>query len=362
MSSVRKTPPFSGIFQSVPLQERINFAHHLSIAIKSGLPILEALRLIRTQASSKKLGKIIDSVSKDIENGQFLAQALQKYENIFGDFFINLVKVGEASGNLSETLLYLSTELKKQKEVGQRVRGALMYPAVILVVTVAVTLFLTLFIFPKILPIFVSLGIQLPFTTRFVIQLLTFLSRYGLVTLGSIIVFVAAARLLLSVEKIHFVFDRVLLSIPFTSKILKNLTMTSFTRSLSVLLRSGMNIVDALEVAKGTFHNRFYRSEVEKIVSSVKKGESIARYLALQPRLFPPMLTGMIQVGESTGNLEQNLLYLSEYYESEVDEIVKNLTSILEPVLLLFMGLVVGFIALSIITPIYKVTQGLKIQ
>ena len=349
---------FLRIFQSVPLQERINFARHLSITIKSGLPILEALRLIKTQASSKMLGKIIESIIKDIENGQFLAQALQKYNHIFGDLFINLVKVGETSGNLSETLLHLSAELKKQRAVNQRIHGALIYPAVILVVTVAITLFLTLFIFPKILPIFLGLGIQLPFTTRLVIQFLTFLSRYGLVGFGGVIVFVVAVRLVLSVEKIHFVFDRALLSVPFISKILTNLTMTSFTRSLSVLLKSGMDIVEALKVAKGTFHNKYYRGEVEKIVNSVKKGESIARYLATRPCLFPPMLTGMIQVGESTGNLEQNLLYLSEYYESEVDEIVKNLTSILEPVLLLFMGLVVGFIALSIITPIYKITQG----
>jgi len=362
MSNNKKPPRFFKIFQSVPLQERINFARHLSVAIKSGLPILEALKLIKAQASSKKLGKIIEDIIEDIENGQFLAQALQKYERIFGDFFINLVKVGETSGNLSETLLYLSAELKKQKEVRQRIRGALIYPAVILVVTVAVTLFLTLFIFPKILPIFVSLGIQLPFTTRLVISFLTFASRYGLASLGVIVIIVVGVRLLLSVEKIHFAYDRALLFLPFLSKVLVNLTLTNFTRSLAVLLRSGMNIVDALEVAKGTFHNKYYRGEVEKIVSAVKKGESIARYLATQPRLFPPMLTGMIEVGESTGNLEQNLLYLSEYYESEVDEVVKNLTSILEPALLLFMGLLVGFVALSIITPIYKVTQGLKIR
>ncbi|HXF44333.1 MAG TPA: type II secretion system F family protein, partial [Candidatus Paceibacterota bacterium] len=252
--------------------------------------------------------------------------------------------------------------LKKQKEVSSRIRGALIYPVVILFVTVAVTLFLTLFIFPKILPIFVSLGIQLPFTTRFIIEFLTLLSRYGIAALGGLIAIAVAFRLILSVEKVHFVFDRILISLPFISKILVNLTMTNFTRSLAVLLRSGMNIVDALEVAKGTFHNKFYRGEIDKIATSVKKGESIARYLATQPKLFPPMLSGMIQVGESTGNLEQNLLYLSEYYESEVDEIVKNLTSVLEPLLLLFMGLVVGFIALSIITPIYKVTQGLKIR
>lgn len=352
---------FLKIFRGVPFQEIINFARHLSVATKSGLPLLEALRLIRNQTSRKSFKKVVDGITSDIENGQSLAQSLDRFPYVFGDFFVNLVKVGETSGNLSETLLYLAAELKKQREVSHKVRSALVYPIVILFVTIAVTLFLTLFIFPKILPIFVSLGIQLPVTTRVVIIILTFLGQYGLWTLGGLIVVAIGIRLLLAVEKVHFQFDRLLLSIPFLSRVIVNVTMTNFGRSLSILLKSGMNIIDALSVAKKTFHNKYYREQVERAIQSVQKGESIARYLAEKPKLFPPMVVGMIQVGESTGNLEQNLLYLSEHYEGEVDEVVRNLTTILEPFLLVFMGLLVGFVALSIITPIYQVTQGLRI-
>ena len=141
-----------------------------------------------------------------------------------------------------------------------------------------------------------------------------------------------------------------------------NVTITNFARSLSVLLKSGMTILDALEITKGTFHSMIYRKEIDQMILAVRRGESMAKYLGSAPKLFNPMFVGMIEIGESTGNLEENLVYLAEYYESEVDETVRNLTTILEPLLLLFMGFLVGFVALSIITPIYKVTQGLKLR
>jgi type IV pilus assembly protein PilC len=273
-----------------------------------------------------------------------------------------LVKVGETSGNLADTLLYLSQELKKQREVNHRVRGALIYPLVILFVTVAITIFLTVFIFPKILPIFVSLKIQLPVTTRFIISLLTFFSEYGLYVLAGLIGFVVLIKLMLMVKKVHFWFDAILLRVPFISRILIAVTMTNFMRSLAVLLKSSMALIDALEVAKGTFHNLYYRALVDDMIARVKRGEEIGRALVGHPKLFPSMVVGMIQVGERTGTLEENLLYLAEYYEGEVDDIVKNLTTTLEPFLLLLMGFVVGFVALSIITPIYKITQEVRIR
>lgn len=348
------------LLNHVPFQEKVNFARHLSVTIESGLPILDALKLIQKQTPSKNMAKVIDQIVKDVNNGMALSLALQKFDYVFGDFFINLVKVGETSGNLSEVLDHVSKELKKQKDVASRVRSALIYPGVIFAATIGVTVFLVVFIFPKILPIFVSLGVELPFSTKLVIALLRFVGSYGAITFFGIVLLVVLIEILLSLPKIHLLWDRLLLKIPIVSGLVKQLTLASFTRSLSILLKSGMNIVDALDVAKGTFHNKYYQAEVKRVMESVRKGESVARYLNTRPELFPPMFTGMIQVGENTGNLEQNLLYLADYYESEVDEGLKNLISILEPVLLLFMGLAVGFVALAIITPIYKVTQGLK--
>src|SRR5258706_429679 len=349
-----------GLFSGVSSQEKINFARNLSVGIKSGMSIIDVLAMLKEQTGSKNFKKIIQRFIENINNGQFLAQALEQVKYIFGDFFISIIKVGESSGNLSTSLLYLAAELKKQRDINHKVKSALIYPAIIFFATIGITVFLTLYIFPKILPIFSSLHVTLPFTTKALIWLLAFLKGYGLITLGALVILVIAWRMLLILERFHFFYDTFLLRIPFLSNVIKNLTLANFTRSLYVLLKSGITIVEGLEIAKGTFNSLYYRKQIDHMIEYVKRGESMARYLETKPHLFPPMFTGMVRVGETTGNLEDNLLYLSEYYESEVDEVIKNLTTIIEPILLLLMGLSVGFIALSIITPIYKVTQGLS--
>jgi type IV pilus assembly protein PilC len=344
------------------IQERINFARHLSVAIKSGLPLLEGLRLVESQAASKRLSKIILKVMDDVNNGQTLAQALNRFENTFGDFFVSMVKVGEASGNLSSSLLYLSQEIKKQRDIVGKTKSAMIYPMVILVMTIAMSVALTVFIFPKIIPIFTSLKVDLPFTTQFLIQVMNFLQTKGVMSGIILVVLFIVVRSLITVRTIHFYFDRAMLSVPVLAKIVTSTTLANFTRSLAVLLRSGMTLIDALAVTKVTFHNLYYRREVEKLIDVVRRGEEMAHYMASEPRLFPPMLSGMIKVGESTGNLEENLLYLSEYYTEEVENSVRDLTSLLEPLLILVMGGIVAFIALSIMMPIYSITQGLKVQ
>lgn len=346
----------------IPLQEKVNFARHLSIGIKSGLSLLDTLDLIKQQTSSKRFSAMVSRIMEDINNGQSLADSLERFNYVFGHLFISMVRVGEVGGNLSGTLAYLSNELKKQRELHNRVKSAMIYPAIILIVTIGITVFLTLFIFPKILPIFQSLGVQLPASTRLIIQTLSFLDNFGFLLLVGMAVFAIAVRALLFIQKVRYGMHAVSLRIPFVSTLIINVTITSFSRVLAALLKSGMTLLDALVVVKTTISNLVYQRHVEQMIEVVRRGEEMTKYLKKYPRLFPPMLVGMIKVGEGTGNLEDNLLYLAEYYESEVDETVNNLTTILEPLLLLFMGVIVGFIALSIITPIYKVTQGLNIR
>jgi len=353
---------FSFLTPKLSPQERINFARHLSVTVKSGIPLLEGLRLVEGQAASKRLSKVLKTVMEDVNNGQTLAQALDRYHKTFGDFFISMVQVGEASGNLAASLLYLSTELKKQREISGKARSAMIYPSVILIATVGMTVGLTVFIFPKIIPIFTSLKVALPFTTRLVIQFMTFIQTKGFLAFGVIVGFIIFLRSIITVKVVHLWFDRLMLAIPVVAKIVIALTLANFTRSLGILLKSGMTLIDALAVTKVTFKNLFYRHHVEQLIDAVRRGEEIAKYMSNYPQLFPPMLTGMIKVGENTGNLEENLFYLAEYYTEEVESSVQNLTSLLEPLLVLTMGLVVGFIALSIITPIYSITQGLKVQ
>jgi type II secretory pathway component PulF len=360
LKAISRSIPF--VHRSISDQDKINFARHLSVAIRSGLPLMQALQLIGKQVPSKFFKKVVTKIIEDVNNGQFFAQALDNFRELFGDLFVSMVRVGESSGNLSQTLLFLSQELKKQREVSHKVRSALIYPAIILIATVGITVFLMVVIFPKIIPVFTSLHVQLPATTSFIIALLAFLTKYGFAVLMVFMVFIFLIRLIINLEKVHYLIDKYMLRVPVVSSAVINLTLTDFTRSLGILLKSGMNIIDALNVAKRTFHSLYYRHHIDEVVQAVQRGESMTRYLEKYPELFPPMFVGMIQIGENTGNLEENLSYLSEYYESEVDDTIKNLTSIVEPVLLLIMGLVVGFVAISIITPIYTITQGLQVK
>lgn len=351
---------FNNLFLSVSLQEKIIFARHLSIMVKAGMPILDAIKMLQKQTKSKSLKKILEHVADDVSNGQFMAVSLEKYRNIFGNLFINIIKVGESSGVLAENLLYLSDELQKKKELNKKVLGAMIYPIIILIATTGLVAMLTLFIFPKILPVFKSLGAQLPFATRVLIAISDFLKVYGLYTLGGTIIFLVLFYGSLKIQQIRYVWHWCILRIPIVGSLSRSVNMASFSRTLGILLRSGVKIVEALNITSETLSNLVYQRQLNTMSNNIQKGEQISKYLALHEFLFPPMLTNMVSVGENTGNLSETLIYLSDFYESEVNDLTKNLSSVLEPLLILIMGGIVAFVAIAIITPIYGLTQHIK--
>ena len=345
----------------LPLQEKINFARHLSLVTKAGLPIFGGLQIIKSQTDNKILKKIVNSLIEDVSNGKFLADGLQKYQNIFGEFYINIIRVGEVSGTLSKNLLYLAEELQKSKAMRSKIRSAMVYPVVILVATVGVTGFLAFFVFPKLLPILTGLNVKLPITTVIMIAFVNFLQVYFFYIVVGVIVFVVGARMLIDkIKPIRYAVDRSLLSLPALGSFSMSINVSNFCRVLGILLKSGVKIVEALEITSNTMGNFAYRMFILKAKEEVRKGGQLSAYLAKEKSLFPPLVSGMIRVGEDTGNLEDNLDYISEYYADELDTRLKALTSIIEPLLLLVMGFIVGFIALAIITPIYSISQGVS--
>lgn len=352
----------TNFFLRVPLQEQVLFAKHLAIMVKTGMPILDSLQLLRKQTKSKSFGKILDYVVGEISNGQFLSTSLEKFHRIFGDLFINIIRVGEASGILYENLNYLAVELNKRHLLGKKIKGALIYPAVILVATVGVVVMLTVYIFPKILPIFKSMNIALPITTRMLIAISAFMVSYGHLVLIGVIVAIIICALLLRIKAIKFLFHRFILAMPIVGTMSKNYNMANFCRTFGLLLKSDVKVVEAMSITANTLTNLVYREKLKNISIQITKGEEISRQLAKSSNIFPLMVSQMISIGEATGNLSETLVYLSEYYEDEVDETTKNLSNILEPVLMIFMGVIVGFIALSIVSPIYQVSQGLKVR
>ncbi|HLD62131.1 MAG TPA: type II secretion system F family protein [Patescibacteria group bacterium] len=347
------------IFGGLSVDEKIIFARHLSIMSNSGMDLLTSLEMLREQTTSKRFGRILKNVIAGISEGQFLSISLEQYRDIFGDLFINIVRVGEASGTFSENLLYLAEELKKKKELRRKIRSALIYPIIILITTFGITGVLTFIVFPKILPIFRSLNVPLPLLTRSMIAASEFLLNYYVLVASGAIILIFSLWFLLRIKIVRFYFNYFLLKIPFLANMIKSANVVNLSMTLGTLLRGGIKIVEALKITADTLVNPIYREELNRIADRVSNGESMSVNLINKARYFPPIFIQMIRVGENTGNLDKSLIYLAEFYESDLDEKTKTLSSILEPLLLLIMGVIVAFVALSIITPIYQVTQTL---
>jgi type IV pilus assembly protein PilC len=333
------------------------FARNLEVMIRSGMQMLQGLEILKQQTKSRAFIKILDSLVDDIKNGHFLASGLERYRNVFGDFFINLIRVGEASGTLSENLKYLYEELKKKDELQKKIKGAIAYPAVIFMATVGITSIMIFVIFPRILPVLNSLNVELPIITRIFIAISEFMINYGhwagLGFVGLIIVF----WLILKLPKVRFAWHQTLLKTPVVNDMIISVNIISFSRTVGLLLKSGIKIVEALEITAGTLGNMVYKSEIFKVAEGVRKGDPMSKYFMENKKLFPPIFSQMVTVGENTGKLDESILFLADYYESELDEATKSFSNVLEPILLLTMGLIVAFVALAIITPIYKITQ-----
>lgn len=349
---------FSKIFSDVSVQDKINFARHLSIVIKAGLPILEGLKIIKKQTESKTLSSIIEQIVEDVSSGQFLATSLGRFPDIFSEFFVNIVRVGETSGTLSANFAYLADELKKSQDLANKVKSAMVYPLIIMIATASLTSFLVFFAFPKILPIFSTLHVNLPLSTRILIATSKFLINDWLYVVGGLAALFAVWKALFSFNAVKFFRDRFLFFIPVLSRLIIDINMANFTRILSVLLRGGIRIVEAVTITSQTFDNLVYRRELLSAAEEIRKGEPLASYLTRRKKFFPSLLSGLIEIGENTGNLQDNLIYLADYYKDEAELGLHDLTTLIEPLLLLTMGLLVGFVAISIITPIYQITQG----
>lgn len=349
-------------FQRLSLQEKELFIKRLAYLLKAGIPILQSLTMLSEQTHSKFQKKIIQSLMKDIANGQALHFALSRFRKIFGDFIINVIRVGENTGFLHQNLNYLAEELKKRRILRKKIIGSLVYPIFIAIATIVVTVLLIIFIFPKVLPILQSLKVPLPITTRILIGVSNFLIHYGFHLLAGVIVFIITMIFLLKIQKVQIFINKIVPFLPIIGQLLQNYNLANICRTLGILLKGNINLLEAMRITAETTPNIVYRKILEEIEKNILKGKKVSLQFRNYPRYFPILIPQMLSVGEETGNLSGSLLYLAEFYESEVDEITKNLSSVLEPILMIFLGIVVGFIVLSIITPIYGITKHLQIR
>lgn len=343
------------------LKEQIFFAKRLSFLAKAGVPLMESLIIIRTQTKSPGKTKVYDTIITDISNGQNLSDSIAKCKYFLTDFGVNIIRVGESSGILEQNLTYLADELAKKNALRKKVIGAMVYPLFITVATLGVTGLLTVYIFPKIMPIFTSLHVPLPLTTRVLIAVSEYLRTWGLLTILILALLIILFLVLRArYEGVRYRSDHAFLTIPLAGTIARSYNLANFCRTMGLMLRSGVPLATAMEITAETTPNLVYQRAFARIAGCVTKGEPMSRQLERDEYLFPSIVTHMIAVGEKTGSLASTLGYLADMYELEVDDLTKNLSSAVEPVLMLVMGLLVGLIAVSVITPIYGITQHLS--
>jgi len=350
----------NSFFNKLSVKEQAVFARRLSFLIRAHIPILEALTMIRRQARTRARQKMFDQIITDVSNGQFLSKSMDKFRNLFGNFTVDIIRVGEESGMLDENLNYLADELQKRQALQRKVIGSLVYPFFITLATIAITILIVVYIFPKILPIFRTMHVALPLTTRALMAVSGLLIQHGLLFVVLAVGLMIGCILLLQyVPRFRRAVHYGILHVPLFGRLLKSYYVTTFCRTFGLLLRSHFSIIKAAQVTAETSANIAYQEELGHLANEIAHGRKISDYLARRTDLFPDMVSEMIAIGEKTGNLSDTLLYLAGYYENEVEEITKNLSSSLEPILMVAMGAVIGFVAISVITPIYAITQNL---
>jgi type IV pilus assembly protein PilC len=358
IASVSEPAPAN--FVRFSIKEQVLFAKRLAFLSKAGVSILESVTIIRNQTKSQRKRRILDTVVADIAAGQSLSRSLEQYKQLFGEFTVNIIRIGETAGVLPENLMYLAEELTKKQALQRKVQGALIYPIFITIATFGVTGMLIIFIFPKIMPIFISLNVTLPWTTRMLLSLSEFLSAYGFLALIGLVVMVVAFEFSRrTVHKVHYVMDWLLLRLPIAGGIARSYNCANFCRTVALNIRSGVTLSESLFITAEVTKNSLYREAYLDFAAHVMKGEKISTTMSKYMKIFPDMLPHMILIGETTGSLSNTLSYLSDLYEAEVEESTRNLSNSIEPILLMTMGIMVGVIAISVIAPIYEVTKSI---
>jgi len=344
------------IFERISAKDLVLFSRQLSILFKSKVSLVESLQTLAVQTKSLDFKEKIFKLAEEIEGGSSLSGALSHFPKVFSSFYIAMVRAGEASGKLSESLEYLAEHLEREYHLTSRIKGAMIYPAVVLLVAIAVLALMIIFVIPQLTKVLAEVGGELPAVTKMVISLSDLFRKSGwLIILGLIFLGIGLHRYYKS-KKGKKVFDRAFLRLPLVSPILEMIHLSRFAENLSTLISGGLPIAQALEITGDIVGNTVYKEIIFAARDEVRKGEPISSVLSRYPEFFPPVFTQMTLVGERTGSLDKTLMDLVSFYQKEVDRGVENLLSVLEPLLIVFLGGIVAGLMVAILMPLYKMT------
>lgn len=334
-------------------KDLVLFSRQLSTLVSAGVPLVQGLTILEEQVETKVFKGIIHAVREDIESGQSITDALRKHPSAFEELYVSMIKAGEVGGILDTILERLSAYLEAAEVLKGKVKGAMMYPVVVSTIAAGVTLFLIMGVIPTFTKIFAGFGAELPMMTQILIDLSDFLRKFWYVVFAVPVAFFVALKQWRKTEQGHRNVDALLLKLPIFGIILKKVAVAKFTRTLGTLIKSGVPILQALETVAKTAGNRVIEIAIMTSREAVKEGERIATPLK-KSNIFPPMVIQMVAIGEETGNLDTMLNKIADFYDQEVDTAVKGLTSMIEPLIIVIMGAVIGFIVVAMFMPMFE--------
>ena len=347
-------------FGKVKNQELIIFTKNLSGMLKAGLSLSRAISVLQKQTKNLKFNDILISINNEINAGGTLSLGLSKFPKVFSKLFVSMVRAGEESGNMAGTLSEIGMNIEKSNSLTKKIKGALIYPGVILSIMIVIGILMLAFVVPTLAKTFQDVGTELPASTKFIIGLGSFFSHNLILSFVGLIVLVVGVSYLFRASFMAKYIDFVILKIPMVGEMTKQLNTARTARSLSSLLISGVSIIRAIEITEDVVQNVYYKKILEEAKETIEKGSPLSQIFKLNPNFYPVMMSEMVQVGEETGKLSDMLLQIALFYEEEIENKTKNLSTIIEPFLMVIIGLAVGFFAVSMISPMYKVMDGIK--
>lgn len=350
----------SSYFGRVKRKDLVVFARQMAVLMEAQLPLTSVIKTLETQTTHPVLKEAALQIREDIDAGLAFSQALERQSSIFPPYFVSMIRSAEVTGNLDKVTGFLADYLEKEAALVGKARSAMIYPFIVIGLFAVVVLIMLTFVFPQIVPVFQQSGVQLPAFTAFLLGLGTFLSKWwiGLVVLLVILVIIVLDYLK-TPEGVAFK-DDLKIRLPIVKRIYVPLTLTRFASTTSMLLKGGVPITQAIEIVGQTIDNVIYRDLLHKVAEEVSQGEKLGDAIAKSPDHFPPLVSQMISVGETTGKIDQMLIRISDFYGREADSLVGNLVDLIQPVLMIGIGIMVAVLFASILLPLYQLTSSIQ--
>jgi len=354
---VWQRPLTISFLERVTAKDMVFLSRQLSVMVVAGLPLVESLEILARQTSKQSLKKIVDEVAENVRGGARFSSALAKYPKAFDDFYVNMVRAGETAGKLDEVLNYLADEQEKNYDLMSKIKGAMIYPAFVISAVIGVMILMMVFVIPQLTSILTESGVDLPLLTRILIATSGFLKNYTIWVVLLLVALAFAFRAFLKSKAGRAIWDRILLKMPIFGILFKQVYLVRFTRSLSTLIVGGIPLTAGLKIVSGVVGNHVFKDIISEAIIDVEEGRSVSNAFLDSPYI-PKMLPHLMAIGEETGKLDEVLEKIAAFYSREVENILSKLVTLLEPIILIFLGVVVGGMVASIILPMYKLASA----